>query len=262
MGAAGTLQQESLAEDLRPRNKQELQAFVGLADKQEVDLSANINDLFKQVTQITDSLVLGALEKRTAEAFTKAVQVSFNDYAKILRAKSDLLQVVLRNDRQATERIVSKSLSKLEADFRDHGSQKFGSAVTNQATFTIWTLRKTANQVWKLFLPEANLPEGSRAEAEKLYSEFALYSAWAQFHLECLTTSMRLNRTPYPDVLPAIVNGLLSEVNAYAIAKRMVDLFLPPTGVSPLAPYVWDKEDDELLASSMEDMEAEELEEY
>jgi hypothetical protein len=265
MSAAGTLTQQSLAKDLWPRTIEELRAFVGLAEKQEVDLSAKINDLFKQVTQVTDGLVLSALEKRTASEFTASATTSFNDYVRILRAKSDLLQVVLRNDSEATERIVNRSLSELEADFRDHGAQKFGAPVSDQAIFTIWTLRKTANEIWKLFRPEVlsrPLPENSRPEAEKLYSQFALYSAWAQFHLECLTTSMRLKQTLYPDVLPAIISGLRSEVNAYAIAKQMVDLYLPPAVEPEMAPYAWDSEDEDLLASSMEDIEQEELEEY
>ena len=97
---------------------------------------------------------------------------------------------------------------------------------------------------------------------KKLSSDFALATAWSQFHLDCLTTAMHLKRGVYPDVIPAIVEGLRMEVNAYAIAKQMIDLYLPPAVEEKLEPYAWTSEDEELLASSMEDMETEELEKY
>ena len=210
MTAVGTLPKDSLAEGLWPRTIQELLAFIGLADKQEIDLSAKINDLFKQITQVTDDLVLATIEKRTQAEFAARTLASFNDYVRILRAKSDLLQMVLRNDTHATERIVNQSLSELEGEFRDHGTQRFGAAVSEQAVFTLWTLRKTANQLWKLFSPgvlaqELQGPE--KINVGKLSAEFALYSAWAQFHLECLTASMRLNKPVYPAVLSTIIDG-------------------------------------------------------
>ena len=262
MGAVGTLPLESLNKSLWPRTVKELLAFVGVADKQEVDLSAKINELFKQINHITDSLALAAIEKRTEVEFTAQVLAGFNDYVRVLRAKSDLLQVVLRNDTKATERLVSQSLTELEGDFRDDGRQRFGEAVSEQAIFTVWTLRKTAARLWKLFDPQfinLELPESSKQKCDALGSSFALYSSWAQFHLECLTTAMRLNKAIYPDVLPAIINGLRSEVNAYAIAKQMADLYLPREEETPGTPYAWDEEDEELLASSMKDMETEEL---
>jgi hypothetical protein len=261
MNAVGTLPPESLAKDLWPRSIEELLAFIGLADKQEFDLSAKINDLFGQIALVTDGLVLTTIEKRSALEFTSAAQTVFNDYVRVLRAKSDLLQVVLRGDRHATERIVNQSLSALEGDFRDHGIARFGASVSEQAIFTIWTIRKTASQIWKVFEPGVlgrPMSEESTKKSEKFSWEFALYSAWAQFHLECLTTSMRLNRTVYPHVLPAIIEGLRSAVNAYAIAKQLVDLYLPQVEEPPIVPYAWDDEDEELLSSSMQDMELEE----
>jgi hypothetical protein len=47
-------------------------------------------------------------------------------------------------------------------------------------------------------------------------------------------------------------------VNAYAIAKQLVDLYLPQVEEPPIVPYAWDDEDEELLSSSMQDMELEE----
>lgn len=47
-------------------------------------------------------------------------------------------------------------------------------------------------------------------------------------------------------------------MNAYAIAKQMVNVYLPLAEEPPIEPYKWGAEDDELLASSMRDLELEE----
>lgn len=263
MNVAGTMPQRSLSQDLWPRTIQELRAFVGLAEKQEVDSSVTIADLFRQVAQVSDRLILSVIEKRTAEEFTAATVVVLNDYVRILRARSDLLQVVLRNDWQATERLVHQGLTELEADFRDHGKQKFGAEVSDQATFTVWTLRETADLIWQLLEPNvlSSLPVDAKPESDKLNSEFAMYAAWAQFTIDCLTASIRLCKPIYPDALPAVMEGLRAEVNAYALAKQIVDLYLPPVE-EVLEPYAWDAEDEELLASSMHDLKSEEIEGY
>ena len=255
----------SIDSDLLPHSIAELRPYVGVADKEEVDLSSQLNDLFKQLAQITDSLVLTAIEKRTAPDFTAAAIALFNNYVRALRAKSDLLQIILKNDLQATEQIVNRSLTGMEFNFKDFGAKQFGSTLTEQATFTIWARRKTANLVWKLLEPEVlnHTPsEEAKELGNTLYSKFALYSAWSQFHLECLTTAMRVKKTIYPDVVPAIVEGLRCEVNAYAVAKQMIDLYLPAAPEEHLVPYAWSELDEQLLASSMEDMESEELPEY
>lgn len=119
--------------------------------------------------------------------------------------------------------------------------------------------------MWKLFEPEVlnNVPSPEAVALGKgLQSDFAIAAAWSQFHLDCLTTAMLLNKPIYPDLVPAIVDGLRTEVNAYAIAKQMIDLYLPQAAEERLIPYTWSEEDEELLASSMEDMEAEGLEKY
>jgi len=257
--------QRSIDPDLLPRSIAELRPYVGVADKEDVDLSSQLNELLKQLSQITESLILATIEKRTASDFTSTAIKLFNSYVRALRVKSDFLHVILKNDLQATAQIVNRSLNALEFDFKDYGAKQFGPALTEQAEFTIWTRRKTVALVWKLFDSQAinhtPSPEALKL-GKKLYAEFALAAALSQFHLDCLTTAMRLKRAIYPDVVPAIVEGLRTEVNAYAITKQMIDLYLPPAAEEVLVPYAWDEEDEELLASSMQDMESEELEEY
>jgi hypothetical protein len=262
---ASTPTAQSIDQDLLPQSIAELRPYVGVADKEDVDISLQFNDIFKQLAHVTDSLIVTAIDKREAADFTATASNLFSSYMRALRVKSDLLQVILKSDLQATEQIVNRSLTGMEFSFKDYGAKQFGSALTEQAEFTIFSRRKTASLVWKLFDPEAVNPAPSpeaQELANTLYSKFALFSAWSQFHLECLTTAMRFKKTIYPDVVPAIVEGLRAEVNAYAIAKQMIDVYLLPVPEEKLDPYTWDKEDEELLASSMEDMESEELPEY
>jgi hypothetical protein len=256
---------QSIDPDLLPHSIAELRPYVSIADKEDVDLTSRLNDIFKQLSQVTDTLILTALGARTATDFTATCVGVFNGYVRAMRVKSDLLRVILKDDLPSAARIVDRGLNGLEFAFRDCGIKQFGSAVTEQAEFTIWTRRKTAALVWRLLELEVlnhPLSPGVQELSNTLYSEFALAAAWSQLHLDCLTTAMRLKKAIYPDVLPAVVEGLRAEVNAYAAAKRMIDLFLPPVTEEKLAPYVWDNEDEELLASSMQDMETEELEEY
>ena len=69
---------------------------------------------------------------------------------------------------------------------------------------------------------------------------------------------MHFDKAINPEVLTEICEGLRTAVNAYGLIRQGVDLRL--TREEPvIAPYAWDEEDQELLASSMSDMEAEDL---
>jgi hypothetical protein len=263
MNAVEALPAKFLEQSLWPRTLDELRVFVGWPAKQTVDVSSALNDVVKEISRIMDSLLLVAIEKRNAVEFAATRAAVFSDYVRVLRMTSDLLRVVLRNDRHATERLISQSLSMLEADFKDLGAIRFGVAVNDQAIFTIWTLRKTNRQIWKLLEPEiitASIPETLQDQNAKLNSDFAASSAWAQFHLACLSAAIRLDKAIYPDVLPEIMSGLRSAVNAYSMARQIVDLRLQTAiDESAVTPYSWDEEDAELMASSMQDMASEEM---
>ena len=102
------------------------------------------------------------------------------------------------------------------------------------------------------------MTDEQKTALEELSSEFALYSAWAQFHLGCLNAAVRLDKAIYPDVLPEIVNGLRAMVNANAFSRQIVEIWIPSDDAA-LTPYRWDAEDEELMQSSMRDMESDEL---
>ena len=48
----------------------------------------------------------------------------------------------------------------------------------------------------------------------------------------------------------------------FFVCARCLNLYLPPATEEQLVPYTWTEDDEELLASSMEDMESETLEGY
>src|SRR5271168_5248708 len=120
MSIAGTMPEAKLAPNLYPRTLGELRAFVGLAEKQPVDLSIPIGGLARSISELSDKLALSAINKRTSEEFTREAALVFNDYASMLRAKADLVSVVFRGNSQDIETVVAQSISRLEAEFRDH----------------------------------------------------------------------------------------------------------------------------------------------
>jgi hypothetical protein len=121
-----TPQPQSIDPGLLPQSIAELHPYVGVADNEDIDLSSRINSVFKQLSQITNTLVLAAIEKRTAAEFTASALQMFNAYVRILRAKSDFLQVSLNNDLMAIPILVERSLNGLEFDFKEHGTKQFG----------------------------------------------------------------------------------------------------------------------------------------
>ncbi|MGH2509651.1 MAG: hypothetical protein ACRDHZ_19915, partial [Ktedonobacteraceae bacterium] len=115
---------QSIDPDLLPQNIAELRPYVGVADEEDVDLSSQVRDILKQLSQVKDSLILVAIEKRTAAEFKSTAVEVFNTYVRALRVKSDLLQMILKNDLQAAARMVNRSLNALEFDFKDCGTKQ------------------------------------------------------------------------------------------------------------------------------------------
>src|SRR5947208_2621434 len=130
-----SLRRDAVTQSVLPRTLGELRAFVGLAAKSGKRVDTTITDLFARIAQVTDTLFLSALEKRTATEFHATATSVFDNYIHILRAKSDLLKVALHNDMDRAEGLIHQSLSELEADFRDQGTERFGVTVNDQAMF-------------------------------------------------------------------------------------------------------------------------------
>ena len=239
---------------IEPVGLGQLLTFVGLPSKRSArELSGSSEELFRSIATVLDRLLLRAIEARTATSFVSLRNDVFNDYYQVLRALSRLASIVV--PRNAIEVLVAQSFSELEADLRDQGVLKFGAAAKDQAVFTVWTLRKTSRLLAKI---AADPPPKEAKEADaKLASEFSFCAAWTQFHLDCLMTAIRLDKPIYPEVLPEIIDGLRAAVNAYGLIRHGIDLRFPRVEEPDPTVPVWDQEDQELLDSSMHDMDME-----
>ena len=198
------------------------------------------------VIRVIDGLVVRAIESRTAEDFRKTSTEVFPQYFAAMQALGQLIRIVV--PAPALERLMSESLSELEADFRDLGPSAFGSDLSSRGTFTVWTLRKIMDlaQEFGSQLPSTD----SKADAD-LTMRFVTYAVWTRFHVDCLAKSMHGKKPIYPEVVPLITNGLRGAVDAYAWIRQAVELRAQQELEPNLAPIPWDQEDEALLEDSM-----------
>lgn len=235
-------------------NLGDLRALVGLPSKRAAtELSDSVQEIFKVTSGVLDSLLVRAIEQRTAREFIAARNAVFDQYWKTSTALSGLAQVILQS--RTIDRLVSESFCEMEADFKQQGLNRFGAAARDQAIFTVWTLRKISRLLGKIH-EAGDVPKSKKAADSKLAGEFSFYAAWSQFHMDCLIASIRFDKAINPDILEEISEGLRGAVNAYGLVRQGAELRIPieePT----LAPIQWDDEDQELINSSMADMELE-----
>jgi hypothetical protein len=232
----------------------DLLAFVGLPSKRSArELSVSSEELFKNIAVVLDRLLLRAIEQRTGAEFKATRGDVFGDYLKTVNALSNLVRVIV--PARTIDVLVWESFSELEADLREQGLIRFGTAAKDQAIFTVWTLRKISRLLSKI--AAAGPPSAAMKVADaKLAVEFSFCVAWTQFHLDCLMASIRFDKAINPEVLAEISLELRAVVNAYGLIRQGVELRLP-SDEPTLAPIIWDDEDQALLDSSMADLEAE-----
>jgi hypothetical protein len=232
-----------------------LLALMGLPSKRSADRLTETAgaEVFESIKKLLDDLLRQALEARTSQEFTSIRQQVLGDYVRSVRALVDLMRMMV--PKRVIERLVWESFSELEAQFREHGIDRFGAPVKDQAIFTIWSLGKTSDLILRI-VNAGSVPDSMREADAKLASEFAFCTVWTQFHLDCLTAAIRFDKSIQLEVLDQIQDGLRAAVNAYGLARRGLDLRIPPTEPQLNRPE-WDDEDQALLASSMHDMEVE-----
>ncbi|MGH9666813.1 MAG: hypothetical protein ACRD9L_20510, partial [Bryobacteraceae bacterium] len=245
----------ALARDMPPISLGELLTVVGLPSKRSTrQLSGATEELFKNITNIVDEMLLRVIEKRTKAEFVATRREVFGDYARAVRALSDLARIVVPE--RTLDRLLGESFCELEDDLRNEGLLRFGAAAKDQAVFTVWTLRKMSGLIAKI-ANSGDVPEHLREQDRKLASDFSFYAIATQFHLDCMGAAIRFNKPLHPEVLPNVIDGLRSAVNAYGLIRQGVNLRIPRPEEPTITPYVWDEEDQELLDSSMHAIESE-----
>lgn len=241
----------ALTQDLGTINVGEMLAFPRSISKdsaQQMTLTAA--KLMRSVSSVLDDLVLSVLDKRTLVEFKTTRNEVFPKYFEAVRALSGLARIVIPP--HVIERLSNEFFCGVESDLRECGLSAFGAEIRDQAIFTVWTLRKISDLCQKI--AEAALPVGDIKESDgELSKQFVFYAIWTRFHLDCLLKSMQFGQPVYPEVLEALQDGLRAAVNAYALARRGLDLRTPATEPS-ISPVDWDEEEQQLLDESTHDM--------
>jgi hypothetical protein len=227
--------------------------FVGFPSKRSAkQLSGSTEDLVRNIATVIDQLMVSAIEKRTAVEFTAVWNEAFPNYARIMCALGALSKALIPPS--VLEQVTADSLCEIEADFRDHALAAFGSAIRDQALFTVWTLRKINDLARRL--SSAELPEDDQSKDKDFSASFIYHGLRMRFHLDCLLTSIRHQRPIYPEILVSISDGLRSGVDAYAWIRRYVDLRTKTE--EPALPFIeLDEEDREFIDASARDMASE-----
>jgi hypothetical protein len=215
-------------------------------------LSGTAEELIKTISALLDEIVLDVIDKRTEESFLEAFNAAFPNYARLVLSAGKIVKTVVPE--QVITRLAADSYCELEAEFRQHGEHAFGAHIRDRALFTVWTLRKISD-LFQLLQDrdDKTQPNDDHKETEFLHG-FLSHALRARFSLDCLTTSMRLNRPIYREVLGAVDDGLKSTVDAYAWIRQAVDLRVPSSDEQAAFPPSWDEEDEELLRESMSDV--------
>jgi hypothetical protein len=231
-------------------NMGDLSFLVGLPPNPSTNrLSGFTNSIIANVVEVSDRLILGVIEARTAEAFKTQRQAVFGDYVRTLRALAHLARV--SGPGAELDIATLDALTELGSQLEKNSIERFGPAVTKQAVFTTWTLAKTVRTVAKMGAkPVASVDKQRDQELLTAFSECLWHTV---FHLDCLAVAIRRDRPIYPDVLPEVVEGLRAAVNAYALARQGLEL--RREGLLPfemrVEPIEWDEEEQILLDSSM-----------
>jgi hypothetical protein len=231
----------------------DLLALLGIPSRRRTvaDAPSSAVEILRGVASFLDKIFSTVTSVKTVDDFVAAREQAFLPYMKTLTTVSKLVRVVVPT--QVIEQISNESFAELEADIRDHGLDRFGTEVKDQAFFTVWTLRRTSSLLAKM-ASAPPLAEDFREQDQEIARNFVVAGVWAQFHLDCLLFALRQDRLIQIDVLPEIIEGLRAAVSAYGYAREGLELRNPVQ--EPAIPsFQWDEEDQFLMNSSMREME-------
>ncbi len=144
-----------------------------------------------------ESLVSLAFQRRTIDEFVTARIEIYPVYYQAVLALPPVMKLVIPET--TLDIFVRESFCEMEADLRERGLTFFGSAVRDQALFTVWTLRKITDMFGQI--PREKTMVEINGEIGKLLKQFTEYGVWTRFHLHCLVTSMRTNKPIFPEPL-------------------------------------------------------------
>jgi len=210
--------------------------------------------LLRQMTENLDKKLLSVLACRTPEEFGKARQSVWERYFRARRALSDTINLVI--PKKFIESVRCATLQRISEDLERSRAVLFGEEIAKQFEFTMWTVNRI--QATAREIERAGEPSDRNADS-RLHEDFCLYTAWGQFHFDCVLASMKFEQPIPSDIQFPIRDGLRAWVNAAAIVEEALSLRVPDGigGDVQFFEQPWNDEDEELLASSMKDLDAE-----
>lgn len=228
---------------------------LGAAFESPMDVESNLSRsderLIKELGSMLDKQLLAALDSRSVLEFAKVREEVWPKYIRALRALSDTVRNM--KSEHEIDRRSTVAMADFKTDLEKQRGVRFGNGLTDQAIFTLWTLEKIRSLSFKLVGKPSPEQRGIDLQLNK---EYRLCSLWAQFHMDVVVAAMNFEKTIPGDVQDAICDGLRAVVNTYAIMKEALALRHPRAEEPAAEVLPWDEEDEQLLAASMRDMNA------
>jgi hypothetical protein len=213
-------------------------------------LSGSADEVVRSIATVLDQMIMGVIQKRTAEEFKDAYMQVFGHYMQLVCGLSSVISSIV--PKNVVVRLTYESFCELEADIREHAVSAFGSDMRDRAVFTVWTLRKISDLLQVAW--ESKIQDEDREKDEEFLSFFMAHALRARFGIDCLVASMRSQRTISPEAMPLLADILRSAVDAYAWIKQADELRNPSDEEEDVIQPDWADEDDELLSESMQDI--------
>jgi hypothetical protein len=210
--------------------------------------------LVEKLVEVLDRQLVAAVDARSAAEFVEIRKRAMPRYVRGLRALQDTVSNLVTP--QMLECISDSVTKELAEDLETQREARFGEKLTDQAIFTLWTLRNIRALAEEIVSADKP-PEEKRQADNALKHEYVMASLWAQFHLDVLFAAVKLDRPICDEIRDELCDGLRAAVDAFVIMKDALALRQPKQteDVTPLN-LPWDGEDERLLASSMRDLNA------
>jgi hypothetical protein len=232
----------------------EVVPMLGLPTEQPAKrgLAKSVDEVFRSIAAIMDELVLEVLETRTRDEFNRVFREAYPQYVRLLRSFSEITASV---PNQVMARLAVESFNDLEQRLRSRGEECFGSAMTERALFTVFSLRKIAPVLYSVLTSNRKLESCDVEKDRDFARNYMIHALVARFSIDCLIVAMDHNRTIYPDVLAALNDHMRAVVDAYAWVRQAAELRTEPQLIDVAATFPpLDADDRQLLKESMSDL--------
>lgn len=238
---------------VQPFEANTLGALDATASGETVVIKRTDENVLRQLTESLDKQLLAVLACRTPQEFADARQRVWENYFRARRALSDTISVLVPKHLITTLRLAT--MERVAEDLKRSRNVLFSDLIADQVEFSEWIV----NKIQCLCHEVTKAGEPCDLDADrKLNEEFYLHAAWGQFHYDCILEAMKFDRPISEEIQGSIRDGLRAWVNAVAIVEEALCLRLDGTdNTIQLFDGPWDEEDEELLSSSMRDLDAE-----